>query len=155
MTKLQYWSPLIIGAIVGEIYGLLTLRQVGLNPVLSTGVLPMVAALCCGLTLQLILIGAQGFFAAVLPVPFGKSLRGTKCRVIGFLVLLGALLEMLLALTRTSLRPVHSLEGTDWLLAILWRSGGLVILVLALVVYLVSIPAAEPDFSTDEQTDLA
>ena len=91
MTKWQYWSPLIVGGVVGEIYGLQTYRSLGGNPLVSVVALPLLFALGGAISLQLMLVGAQGLFAGVLPVPFGKTIRGTRCRVVGFLWLFGPL----------------------------------------------------------------
>jgi len=99
MTKWQYWSPLLIGGVIGEIRGLQLFKDIGGNPLIWMGVLPLLTALIGAVQFQLIMFAAQAFFAAVLPVPFGKTIRGTKCRVIGFLMLFGPLITLLFMLS--------------------------------------------------------
>ena len=48
-------------------------------------------ALVLGITLQLMMIGCQGAFAQVLPVPVGKSVRGRSAVVAGAGLVIGTL----------------------------------------------------------------
>jgi hypothetical protein len=158
MTKLQYWSPLIIGAILGEIYGLHLYGRVGGNPVWSLGALPLLSALSTALSLQVVMISAQGLFAGVLPVPFGKSIRGIACRIIGFLILFGPFVAIVFFASGAYLRLMGSGPWLGWFWRIwfvFWAAVAALSYPAALVIYLVSLPMAEEDFPTDEPAERA
>jgi hypothetical protein len=153
MTKWQYWSPMIIGGVVGEIYGLQTYRNLGGNPLVSVGVLPVLFALGGAISLQLALVGAQGLFAGVLPVPFGKTIRGAKCRVIGFLLLFGPLVAAFFMSSGAFLQLAGLGRTLGWFWSIwflFWAAFSSLSAPAALVIYLYSAPMAEPDFRDED-----
>lgn len=153
MTKWQYWSPLLVGGVIGEVYGLQASMNSGGNPLITMGLLPLASALSWAILLQLAMFAAQALFAAVLPVPFGKSIRGTKCRVIGFLMLLGALIALFFILSEAFVY-LGSQRHTLTLFWQIWFIGWAVVAALcypaALVIFLYSLPTAEPDFQTED-----
>jgi len=153
MTKWQYWSPLLIGGVIGEIRGLQLFKDIGGNPLIWMGVLPLLTALIGAVQFQLIMFAAQAFFAAVLPVPFGKTIRGTKCRVIGFLMLFGPLITLLFMLSGAFVymgSQRHTL-ATFWQIWFLgWAAVSALCYPAALLIYLYSLPTAEPDFQTED-----
>jgi len=149
MTKWQYWSPLIIGGVVGEIYGLQAYRSLGGNPLVLVGVLPLLSALIWGIGFQLLALAAQGLFAAVLPVPVGKSIRGVKCRVIGFLMLSGSIVGLLFRLSGGLAYLGSEWHTLDWFWSswfIFWAAFAGLSYPVALAMYVYSLPTAEPDF---------
>ncbi len=81
MNWFGYYSPLCIGAVIW--LGILVSQghSVFRNPLLLSSLL------AAGLACQLLMIGVQGAFAQVLPVPFGKSIRGRGAVVTGSLIL--------------------------------------------------------------------
>jgi hypothetical protein len=153
MTKWQYWSPLIIGAVIGEIYGLQVFGKSGASPFMAIGVLPFLCALGWAISLQLAMIGAQGLFAAVLPVPFGKSIRGPRCRVVGFLVLFGPAVAAFFMFSGAFLHLAGLGRTLGWFWSIwfiFWAAFSFLSQPAALVIYLYSAPMAEPDFRDDD-----
>jgi hypothetical protein len=149
MTKWQYWSPLPIGGVVGAIYGLQAFGDVGGNPVIGMGVLPLLTALLGAVQFQLLMFAAQAFFAAVLPVPFGKSIRGTKCRVIGFLMLFGPLIAFAMQWSGAFVLLIserHTLTAFWLIWFIGWTVVGGLCYPAALLIYLYFVPAAVADF---------
>lgn len=153
MTKWQYWSPLLVGGVIGEIYGLQASMNIGGSPLISMGVLPLASALVGAIQLQLAMFAAQALFAAVLPVPFGKSIRGTKCRVIGFLMLLGPLIAVFFILSGAFVylggqRHTLTLFWQIWFLG--WAAVAALCYPAALVMYLYSLPTAKPDFQIED-----
>ena len=87
MSRMGYFSPGMIGALAGLVFAVFHSGDDGPAErlLLACVLVPALFAYC-----QLLMIAAQGIFAAVLPVPFGRSLRGTKCVVIGSLIVAAA-----------------------------------------------------------------
>jgi hypothetical protein len=96
-------------------------------------------AILLALELQLLMIGTQGAFAQVLPVPGGRSIRGRGAVVTGVLIVASVVLS--------------------WIVQLLWSDGlsrpgivvgicGLVAAVTALLIYLWSWPMAARDFAS-------
>lgn len=153
MTKWQYWSPSLIGAVLGWIIGLQIHGNSQGNPLVSLALLPLAYALTGAVSLQLTIFALQGLFAGVLPVPFGKSMRGANCRVIGLLLLLGLLVGLLLRVTGASeqLGPERHNLSWFWLIwFVSWAAFSGLSGPAALVIYLYSLPAAKPDFALDD-----
>ncbi|MBN1510751.1 MAG: hypothetical protein JXB13_01940 [Phycisphaerae bacterium] len=153
MTKWQYWSPLFIGGVVGEIFGLQAFKDVTGNPLIWMGVLPLLVALIGAVQFQLIMFAAQAFFAAVLPVPVGKSIRGTKCRLIGFLMLFGPLIALFFKLSGALVylgiqRHTLTVFWQIWFIG--WGTVGALCYPAALLIYLYSVPTAKPDFGAKD-----
>jgi len=143
MGPWTYYSPFWLGAILtGVLYAngyhalpeMPTWAHVG---IVAVGA-PLVGVLC-----QLLLIGAQGAFAQVLPVPRGRSIRGAAAVGGGALIILGMALSgvaVLVAVEHAGLRHIAMIIG----------GVGLAALLAALGLYLWNIPAAARDFSAKE-----
>jgi hypothetical protein len=88
----------------------------------------------------------------VLPVPFGKSIRGTRCRVIGFLLLFGPAIGNLFVLTGayTHLFLEVHMGWFWWIWTILWAAVAGLSYPAALAIYLWALPTAEADFALDD-----
>ncbi len=86
MSRTGYYSLGIVGALTGLVYAAFGGVDYSTWERLALGCYLVPLLFAVG---QLLMLAAQGMFAGVLPVPFGKSLRGTKCLVIGLLVVVG------------------------------------------------------------------
>lgn len=88
MGPWTYYSPLWLGTIIAGVVGYSALDEL---PPMATWLLWVVfvgGSVLVGVECQLVMIGAQGVFAQVLPVPRGRSIRGQGA-VIGGCFLLG------------------------------------------------------------------
>jgi len=94
---------------------------------------------------QLLMVGAQGAFAQVVPVPLGKSVRGRGAVVVGGLVVLAVALLGFAGL-RLLLRGEAGFDD-----ALRWAAVGGAVLVAALVVYGWLWPMAVADFRRGER----
>lgn len=139
MSRTGYFSPGIIGALVGLVYAWFGGGDRAATDRLLLGCYLVPLLFAVG---QLLMIAAQGMFAGVLPVPPGKSLRGTKCVVIGLLSIAG----MSFALVTYLLSRVE--VGTAALLL-----GGLSLAcwLTAIGLYVWSLPTALADFATPKK----
>ncbi len=90
-----------------------------------------------GLICQLMMIGVQGAFAQVLPVPRGRSIRGSGAVVVGVCLIGGVAFAVVAVLLRSDEMPVAPL-----VLAII----SLLCLAGAIVTYLWCWPVAPRDF---------
>lgn len=94
-----YYSPLGIGFLI-----VLALHDtIGANaptewPLWTHGPLTLVIGVITGLLCQLLMFGAQGAFAQVLPVPFGRSIRGRGAVLGGMLTIAAVALAAIAAL---------------------------------------------------------
>lgn len=140
MGAWAYYSPLWLGALL-----VLALNESirALVPTLSPGQQALVvaaAAAVVGLECQLLMVGAQGVFAQVLPVPRGRSIRGGGARLAGGL--------LIAALGFGDVAALLGYEGLFWpatvLAAVALAAGA-----GAAVVYIWETPAAAADFRTD------
>lgn len=134
MSRTGYFSPGIVGALVGLVYAVLGGGDYSAVERLVRGsyLVPLLFVVC-----QLLMIAGQGVFAVVLPVPFGKSLRGAKCLAIGVLIVVGMVSGMVTyLLSRVQVGTTELVLGgvslACWLVAI-----GL---------YVWSLPTAVADF---------
>lgn len=87
---------------------------------------------------QLVMIGAQGFLAQVVPVPFGRSIRGGWAATIGLLLIATVVLSGAAALLYVEGFATAAMIG---------GAGGLASLVAAALAYVWSLPIAERDFA--------
>lgn len=140
MNRWTYYSPLVFGALV----------VLALNEPLRAGMegwqsglqwaLITIVAVVFGVQCQVLMVGAQGAFAQVLPVTGGRSIRGGGAVVAGWLLIAWfwlALVAALLLAERVNLAGV--VVGGSALAAL----GG------ALIVYAWNLPAAVQDFYAD------
>jgi len=93
MGPWAYYSPLFFGALLvfamnEPIRGLLPRFTPAAQWAVVTGI-----AVAAAIQSQLLMFGAQGAFAQVLPVPVGRSLRGRPAVVAGWLLILWVLLS--------------------------------------------------------------
>lgn len=140
MNRWTYYSPLWVGALLA-----LPLHQTIAEswPGLPTKLYwPFVVAvsIVVGVLCQLMLIGAQGAFAQVLPVPGGRSIRGRGAVVAGALLMLGLTVVVAAAL----LASEEFGAGT----AIAGALGG-ALLISSAVTYAWCWPAAIRDFADE------
>ena len=138
MGRWTYYAPLWLGTLLAAGLYAANLAQLTPWPVWVHVVAVVVGAPLVGLGLQLGLIGAQGAFAQVLPVPWGRSIRG------GGAVLAGSLLWFALGLICALLRS----EGLG-IAALVVGALALASLVAAVVVYVWHVPAAVRDFGRE------
>ena len=88
MSAWTYYSPLWLGMIVAGVVGYGNLEQLSsMEPGLRWTVL-VLGCVGVGVQCQLAMIGCQGVFAQVLPIPRGRSIRG-RGAVLGGAFLLG------------------------------------------------------------------
>jgi hypothetical protein len=135
-----YYSPFLIGIALTFLQSDSIFRQLDLWAALPTELRwAAVAALSllAGAACQLLMAGAQGAFAQVLPVPFGRSLRGRPAVVSGAGLLTGVGLLGAAVLLQSPEFPAlrNGLAGL----------GGASLLI-ALGAYLWGLPAAVRDF---------
>ena len=137
MGFLTYYSPLGIGFVLTlvlqeSVWANATNLPEGAHWPFVVGVGIVVGLLC-----QLLLVGAQGAFAQVLPVPIGRSIRGRGAVVGGVLIIATIVLGAIAGLLHSEElgRPVMVISGL-----------GLAAAVGALVTYLWCWPTAIRDF---------
>ena len=133
MTRMGYLSPGILGALVGLIYAVFG-GDYSTNQrlVLAAWLVPLL--LVAG---QLAMVAAQGIFAGVLPVPPGKSIRGTKCVVVGLFVVTGGAVGIVAyLLARVEIGTAAMIVG----------GAGLACWLAAVGLYIWSVPTAVTDF---------
>ncbi len=140
MNRWTYYSPLAVGALLvlamnDSIRAALTL------PDWEEWLIVLAAAVAVGLQCQVLMFGAQGAFAQVLPVPWGKSFRGTGAALAGWLLIAWVGLSATTALL--SFEQVTTA-------ALVVGALSLAALAAAVVTYIWNIPAAVPDFGNRE-----
>jgi predicted membrane channel-forming protein YqfA (hemolysin III family) len=91
-----------------------------------------------GVILQLGMIGLQGVFAGVLPVPLGRSIRGRVATAVGYLLLSWFVLGCIGI-------PIGLLSGSPIAFVVLAVSSGISLLA-AVLMYVLQIPTAVHDF---------
>jgi hypothetical protein len=137
-----YYSPLVLGAAL--VFAMNDAVRSVLPPwspwaqwLAVAGVALVVAVQC-----QVLMIGAQGAFAQVVPVPWGRSIRGRAAAGAGWLLI-----------AWVGLSGVTTLLGVEAVTQAAVALGGLSLaaLVGAGVIYLWQIPAAIPDFRDERR----
>ncbi len=142
MGRWTYYSPLWLGALL----------VVALNDELRAALPPWapwaqwtavaLTALVFGVQCQLLMIGAQGAFAQVLPVPWGKSIRGGAAVVVG---------TLLIAWNALGLICGSLLRHEVYVAGLVLAGLSLLSLLGAIVTYVWSLPAAVADFGNDKR----
>ncbi len=137
MGPWAYYSPLWLGALV----------VLALNDALRASLPPMEpwvrwlvvagVAVAAGVQSQVLMIGAQGAFAQVLPVPRGRSIRGGAAAGAGWLLIAWVVLSGVMVLL-----GYEAVTQAAVVLGVLSLGA----LAGAAVVYVWSIPAAVADF---------
>ncbi len=139
MGRWTYYSPFFLGLLLVAALSdsLIALEDVqNLAPAMRWTVITGVALLA-GLALQTAMVGAQGAFAQVLPVPGGRSIRGGGAQAAGTLLLLAAALGIVGGLIRS---PESSLPSN-----VVWGLAGAA-LISSAIVYFWCWPTAVRDF---------
>ena len=98
MGPLAYYAPFFLGILLTALNWSAIQQYV---PATWSGWFwPLLVALClaAGVLAQLLMIGAQGVFAQVLPVPRGRSIRGPAAILGGALILAAAILTLIATL---------------------------------------------------------
>jgi hypothetical protein len=140
MGRWTYYSPLLIGSAAAALL-LATYRQfLPQLPAWQSWLLFAFAAILAGLACQLMMLGAQGAFAQVLPATRGRSVRGGGAMLAGWLIIIGELLVVVALLL--------AVEGVR---LAAFTIGGLALLTLlgAVAAYLWLWPTAVRDFAEE------
>lgn len=109
MSRWTYYCPLWLGAIIAAAVGYSALGQLPPMATWLLYVLYVAGCLLTGVQCQLAMIGAQGLFAQVLPVPHGRSIRGGAAMLGGTFLLGWVALSVVTALLWTEKLPVAPL----------------------------------------------
>jgi len=138
-----YYAPLWLGSLVAAALYVGNLGQLPPWPNWVHAVAVVIGAPLVGVQLQLGLIGLQGAFAQVMPVPRGRTIRGRAAVVVGALLLGWSGSGLAAALLRS--------EGLN-VPPLVVAGVALVCLVAAGVAYIWSLPSAMRDFGSERQT---
>lgn len=141
MGRWTYYAPLWLGTLLAAAFYLANLGKLPPRPVATHVLSVVIGAPLLGIILQLATVGLQGAFAQVLPVPWGRSIRG-RAAVIGGVLLLSAIVLGVLAV-------FFRFNGLG-VVAMIVGSVGAASLIGAVWTYFWSVPAAVRDF--DERT---
>ncbi len=139
MSRWSYYSPFIVGLLLPlTLYDhILESDRVIVLPEPARWAVLAGVCLACAIHAQLAMIACQGSFARVLPVPFGRSMRGREASLCGWF-LLGYLTLACAALL---------VRGDEFTL--IWRillAAALACLLAAAIAYIWGWPAAVRDF---------
>lgn len=137
MGRWTYYSPVWLGALLVLALNEPVRAQLPLADARVQWLVVLGVALGFGWHCQVLMVGAQGAFAQVLPVPGGRSIRGRAALVAGWLLMTWYGLSLVtLLLAFEAVKTAAYVVGVVTLAAL----GG------ALVVYGWSLPAAVVDF---------
>ena len=140
MGRFAYYTPAALGALLVLSQSTLLFEQPRVAALADAArwTVLVLACLVNAMLFQLLMIGAQGAFAQVLPVPKGGSIRGRTAVVTGFLILASVGLAMVGGL----LQSESILTGATWA----WIASG-VAAVTAILIYGWQAPLAPRDFA--------
>ncbi len=141
MSRMTYFSPAMIGAafaamMLATYWERLPIMNPWLFWLLMVGGCVLAGAMC-----QLAMVGAQGAFAQVLPMPGGRSIRGGGAVLAGWLLLLSLVLNL-----AALMLGLESGLGRPTIVA---AAAGQVLAVAALATYLWCWPTATRDFADE------
>lgn len=139
MGRFTYYSPIFLGIAFALLSRDLYEMAIPPEPAWQHHLIVGMVAASVGLLLQVLLIGAQGAFAQVLPAPGGRSIRGSGAVGGGWLLLLACGLGIASGLL--------SWEGLSTVGTILATASAAALAGFA-VVYVWCWPTAQRDFST-------
>jgi hypothetical protein len=146
MGPWAYYAPLWLGALLVAIVN--DSIRAGLShsspAVQWTAVVAL--AVLAGLQSQVLMVGAQGAFAQVLPVPRGKSIRGRPAAVAGWLLIGWVALSLVTALLSYE---AYFRDAALSRAAMIVGVGALAALSGSILIYIWSVPAAVADFGVD------
>lgn len=142
MGRWAYYSPLWLGALLvlalnDALRASLPPREPWAHWLIVAGV-----AVLAGLQAQVLMVGAQGAFAQVLPVPRGRSIRGGGAAGAGWLLMAWVVLSLV-----TVLLGYEAVTQAALVLGVL----GLAALGGAVLIYVWNIPAAVADFGEERR----
>ncbi len=141
MNAWTYYSPLWLGVLL-----ILALNDsIRASMTYSDTQEWLIVAACAvsaGILCQGLLIGAQGAFAQVLPVPIGRSLRGGAAMAIGWL--------LIIAIVLAAATTLLAYETVGVPAKVCGAAGGAALLAGA-VIYLWNIPTAVADFGRERR----
>jgi hypothetical protein len=144
MGRWTYYSPAWLAIVIVGLMNHVVRGWLPPLPEWQTWLAVAGVALGVAVQAQTLMVGAQGAFAQVLPVPGGRSIRGSGAAFGGWLVLLWVALSsiaMLLAYEEVTTAAVG--------LAI----GAVVSLAGAIAAYVWGLPAAQADFAVGRRGD--
>ena len=142
MGRWSYYSAILLGTAFAYLARDLYDATIPPEPTWKYWTLVSLAAVGFGLACQLAMIGAQGAFAQVLPVPGGRSVRGGGAVGGGWLILLWFGLSC-----AGGLLYWESAGVTAWVAL----GAGQAALIVAAMVYIWAWPAAIRDFDTSNR----
>lgn len=141
MNRLTYYSPFLIGLGLSFLMHQVIEAALPAEWLNAKWLWVAVSGLTVGLHLQILMIGAQGAFSQVLPVPRGRSIRG-RGAVVGGVLIIGWI----------GLGLVTALLYSEDVRVAVWIAAGLSLAcgAGALVAYAWCWPTAAPDFSAKD-----
>ncbi|MEP0846543.1 MAG: hypothetical protein HRF50_06935 [Phycisphaerae bacterium] len=140
MSRWTYYCPLWVGALLAlPLHQTIAESWPGLPPKMYWPYVCAVSIVAGGIC-QLMLIGAQGAFAQVLPAPGGRSIRGRGAAVAGALLMLGLTVAVAAVLLAS-----EAFGAGAWIVGAL--AGTL--LIASVVTYAWCWPAAVRDFADE------
>jgi MFS family permease len=150
MGRFTYYSPSVVGFVLALLSRDLYKQSLPIEDSWQHWVALLLVAVAAGLLAQFLMVGVQGLFAQVLPVPGGRSIRGRAAVTAGGFSLAGVALGIVAAM----LAAERGDDGVGTLLG--WVTVGVTILagaalMLAAAVYVWNWPAAERDFAADRR----
>ncbi len=138
MGPWTYYSPLWLGTLASAGANFTVLWSISEGPIWRFMITIPIRSVAIGLGLQLTLIGLQGLFARVLPVPVGRSIRGGGAQVVGSLVLGHEAIGLLGV-------ALYFLSDLLTLTFVFFGLSG-ACLAIALIIYVMNLPIAAHDF---------
>lgn len=137
MSAWTYYSPLWLGVLLAVAMNDTIQGQAQASSAAVGWLIVLAVGVVLGLAGQLMLIGGQGAFAQVLPVPLGRSIRGRAAAVGGFLIIV----FVVLAIATWLLRSEEFLSAST-----ISGVGGLAAALGAIITYVWCWPMAIRDF---------
>jgi hypothetical protein len=141
MGRWTYYSPLVLGTLLVVAMNE-SLRAMLTMPDWAEWLVVVGIAVAVGVQCQILMIGAQGAFAQVLPVPVGKSIRGGAAALAGWLLIVWVVLSAV-----TVLLGFEAVTQA----AVVVGIASLAALASMVVVYVWSLPAAVADFRDESR----
>ncbi len=139
MGRWTYYSPFFIGGVAAAlVYA--TYRPVAGGATWQHWAWLVLVGIQAGIACQIVMLGAQGAFAQVLPAPGGRSIRGSGAMLAGWLILIGVVLAAAAGLL--------AVEGVSVAAAVV-GCVALLVLLGAVATYLWLWPTAIRDFAEE------
>lgn len=143
MNRWTYYSPLLVGVVlVLAVNDALRESMLTYQPWQQWSIIGLIA-LVAGVQCQVLMVGAQGAFAQVMPVLGGRSIRGHGAVLAGWMLIGWGVLSSVAALL--GFEAVTTAAIVVGVVALASLAG-------AIVVYVWNLPAAVDDFGYDRRT---